>query len=302
MDKYAKDDATDSHLKWGVEQRLRFAERRLYWSGTINRADIMSRFGIAANQVSSDMNRLREKYPGALQYDTVARTYRAAPNYRPTDPGQGELLRELRLIAEGQLDRAESVLAQVPPLAIAEAPERAVDADVLRAVIQAINARRMISAGYISLHTPGNAQRTLTPHALVHDGFRWHVRAHDVGDGAWKDFLLARLSEVSDAGPAELTADDDYAWGTRVSIEIAPHPRFDARQRRIIASDYGMTAKQRLVLKVREAVKWYVLKRLGLVPGHEQRPAQEQQIVLTETLPEAGRHTVVSATPAFRAA
>src|ERR1700733_9593740 len=103
MDKYDKDDAADSHLKWGVEQRLRFAERRLYWSGTINRADIMNRFGIAANQVSSDINRLREKYPGALLYDTVARTYRAAPGYVPADPDQNDLLRELRLIAEGQL-------------------------------------------------------------------------------------------------------------------------------------------------------------------------------------------------------
>ena len=45
------------------------------------------------------------------------------------------------------------------------------------------------------------------------------------------------------------------AWGTRVSIEIAPHPSFDERQKKVIASDYGMT-KQRLVLKVREAVKW----------------------------------------------
>ena len=84
----------------------------------------------------------RGKYPGALLYDTIVRTYRAAPNFRPTEPGQSELLREPRLIAEGQLDRSNSVLAQEPPLAIAEAPEQAVDADVLRAVIPAINARR----------------------------------------------------------------------------------------------------------------------------------------------------------------
>ena len=94
----------------------------------------------------------------------------------------------------------------MPSLAIAEAPERGVDNNVLRTVIQAINGHRMISARYISLRTPGNAQRTLTPHALIHDGFRWHARAHDAGDGAWKDFLLARLSEVADAGPAKLTS------------------------------------------------------------------------------------------------
>jgi hypothetical protein len=47
--------------------------------------------------------------------------------------------------------------------------------------------------------------------------------------------------------------------------------------------------KQRLVLKVREAVKWYVLKRLGLLTGHEQRSANEQQIVLADTLPNGAR-------------
>src|SRR5215475_14026346 len=92
MTRDPKPDSAESPLRWGVEQRMRFAERRLYWSGTINRNDIMDRFGIAANQASSDMTRLREQYPGALLYDTVERTYRAAPGYRPSDPDQADLL------------------------------------------------------------------------------------------------------------------------------------------------------------------------------------------------------------------
>jgi hypothetical protein len=41
-----------------------------------------------------------------------------------------------------------------------------------------------------------------------------------------------------------------------------------------------MDARQRLVLSVREAVLFYMRRRFGLTAGHEQRPAQEQHIVL----------------------
>jgi hypothetical protein len=51
------------------------------------------------------------------------------------------LLRELRLLAEGHLEPAESILSSPPPLAIADLPERAVDADVLRALLSAITSR-----------------------------------------------------------------------------------------------------------------------------------------------------------------
>ena len=66
-------------------------------------------------------------------------------------------------------------------------------------------------------------------------------------------------------------------------LEIAPHPGLDPHQRRVIARDYGMDAKQRLLLKVREAVLFYVRRRFGLTDGHEKRPAQEQHIVLLRT-------------------
>ena len=277
------DRAQEPGLRWSVEQRVAFAARRLYWDGTINRDDLMRRFGVSANQATADLARLKETYPNGFAYDTVARRYRAHAAFLPHEADPTTLLRELRLIAEGHLDPQDSLLASVPPLAIAELPERSVDAAVLRHVLAAIRHRHAIGARYVSFQRPGERQRVLSPHALVFDGFRWHVRAHDAGDDTFKDFVIARLSRVTEAGTWHRHPAEDAAWNRMVTLEIAPHPGLDPHQRRVIARDYGMDAKQRLLLKVREAVLFYVRRRFGLTDGHEKRPAQEQHIVLLRT-------------------
>jgi predicted DNA-binding transcriptional regulator YafY len=267
-------------LRWSVEQRVGFAAERLFWDGSINRDDLMRRFGVSANQATADIARLKEAYPDGFAYDTVARQYRAAPDFVPRELDPAALLRELRLIAEHHLDPASATLGAPPPLAIAELPERAVDAAVLRGILAAIRDRHAIRARYVSFQRPGERQRTLSPHALVFDGFRWHVRAHDAGDDSFKDFVIARLSRVSEAGAWLRHPAEDAAWNAMTTLEIAPHPGLDSHQRRVIGRDYGMDARQRLRLQVREAVVFYVKRRFGLVAGHETRPAAEQHIVL----------------------
>jgi len=193
------------------------------------------------------------------------------------------LLRELRLIAEGHFDSRDAMLASVPPLVVAEVPGRSVNAGTLRAILLAIRERHAISASYVSFQRPGERQRVLSPHALVFDGFRWHVRAHDAGDDTFKDFVIARLSRVADAGAWRRVPAEDAAWNHMVTLVIGPHPELNAHQRRVIARDYGMDARHRLVLQVREAVLFYVRRRLGLTDGHEERPSREQHIVLVRT-------------------
>jgi predicted DNA-binding transcriptional regulator YafY len=284
MSDLPESDATSSSsLRWSVEQRVDFATRRLYWDGTINRDDLMRRFGVSANQATADLARLKDAYPDGFAYDTVARRYRAHPTFLPHEANPTALLRELRLIAEGHLDPRDSTLASIPTLSIAEPAERLVDAAVLRPVLAAIRDRQAIGARYVSFQRPGERQRILSPHALVFDGFRWHVRAHDASDDTFKDFVIARLSRVVPAGAWRRVPADDSAWNRMVTLEIAPHSGLDPHQRRVIARDYGMDAKQRLLLKVREAVLFYVRRRFGLTDGHERRPAQEQHIVLLRT-------------------
>lgn len=279
-DKADSEQSPGSLLRWSVEQRLAFAARRLYWDGTINRDDLMKRFGVSANQATADLTRLKQAYPDGFAYDTVGRRYRAEAGFEPHEAHPAALLRELRLVAEGHLDPHDATLAVLPDLALAELPERAVDAAVLRRVLGAIRDRRAISARYASFQRPGESRRVLSPHALVFDGFRWHARAHDASDGVFKDFVIARLSRVADGGEWLQLPAEDGPWNRLARLEIGPHPGLAAHQRRVVARDYGMDRRQRLIVHVREAVLFYVRKRFGLVEGHETRPAKEQQIVL----------------------
>ena len=52
----------------------------------------------------------------------------------------------------------------------------------------------------------------IEPHALAHDGFRWHARAFDRETGEFRDFVLGRLSKPGSAAEPRSRAADDAAW------------------------------------------------------------------------------------------
>jgi hypothetical protein len=252
----------------------------LAWEGRINRQDLVARFGVSPNQATADLKRFAALNPGALIYDTRAKTYRAGDGLgAPGQDAAGGLLRELRLIAEGVMPGEEGILALPPPVAVAEPPIRAAPPVVLRAVIAAIREHRALSAVYRSFSAPEPRRRILEPHALVFDGFRWHARARDVAEDRFKDYVLGRLRAPRDAGPAAGSGEADKAWLTQVILDIRPHPGLSPAQRSVVETDYGMS-EGRVLLPCREAVVYYVKRRLGLTEGHETRRPEDQHIVL----------------------
>jgi hypothetical protein len=64
-----------------------------------------------------------------------------------------------------------------------------------------------------------------------------------------------------------------------VDLVIAPHPGLTPAQARAISLDYGITRGSARI-KVRRALLFYALKRLGLDVPPETRPPHEQHIVL----------------------
>ena len=60
---------------------------------------------------------------------------------------------------------------------------------------------------------------------------------------------------------------------------IGPHPRLTPAQERAIALDYGIV-RGTSRLRVRRALLYYALKRLGLDVPPDTRPPHEQHIVL----------------------
>lgn len=268
-------------LRWAVEARLDFLERKLFWEGTANRRDLIEKFGVSEQQASGDLTRYQALAPDNLVYDKSGKTYRTSETFEPVlyKPDLDRLLADFRLLAEGAM--GVEALPMAPPLDVARAPMRAVDATVLRNVLSAIRERRRLSVDYTSFSRPEARRRTIEPHALAFDGFRWHARARDVDDGAFKDFVLGRLSRTAIGADAQSSGADDIEWTTIVTLVIAAHPNLPEPQRKAVELDYGMR-KGRAEIETRQALVYYTKKRLGLDLKAGARRPEDQHIVLIE--------------------
>jgi len=270
----------ESSLRWSVERRLVFIEERLFWVGEVNRLDLVRRFGVSMSQASADIARYLARAP-LITYDKSAKRYVAEEAFRPVlaAPDAGRLLGELPLVELGVLAAEDTLLGLVPPFSTAPVPVRAVDAFALRAVLRAIRERRALDILYQSMSRPEPARRRIDPHALVHDGFRWHARAFDHETESFRDFVFGRIAKPKLADSARAGPEDDRDWQAFLALKIAPHPKLTPAQARAIALDYGMKGGV-AVIRVRRAVLFYALRRLGLDVPENTRPPQEQHIVL----------------------
>ena len=162
-------------LRWGVEKRLEFIEFRLFWEEHVNRGDLMDAFGVSVNQASTDLNRYIGMAPDNMVYDKSARTYIRGAEFDPLflKPDASRYLSQLRSVADGILDRAESWIGQFPSYDAAQTPVRGVNAKTLRSVITAIRRSEAIEVMYQSLSRPEPLWRWIAPHAIGFDGFRW---------------------------------------------------------------------------------------------------------------------------------
>src|SRR5262245_13583361 len=213
-------------LPWSVEQRQAFIEERLFWLGEVNRTNLMNRFGVSMSQASGDIARYLALAPPGVAYDKSAKRYVAGEKFRPVlaAPDAKRFLGELRLVDLGVLAEADTTLGMLPPFAAAPVPERPIDPFVLRAVLRAIRERRTLEALYQSMSRPSALRRLIEPHALAHDGFRWHARAFDRETSSFRDFVLGRLSKPRLREPAGSSPKDDRDWNAFVTLAIAPPP------------------------------------------------------------------------------
>lgn len=267
-------------MRWGTERRLEFIESRLFWEGVVNRGHISEAFGISPQQASADFARYMELAPGNTAYDRSRKGYVAAEGFRPvlSQPDAGRYLAQLRLVGDGAVP-AEDLDLPLPPFDVVPGPLRRIDAGVLRAMLTAIRGQLAIETLYQSMSKPEPSWRWIAPHALAHDGFRWHVRAFCEKDRTFKDFVLARTREVRATRAASVDPSADLDWSERVRVIMGPHPGLSEGQRKAIESDYAMTGGVSVV-DVRRCFLWYFLKRFGLDVDARQRRPQDQHIVL----------------------
>lgn len=240
----------------------------------------MAQFGMSVNQASSDLTLYIGLAPHNMDYDCSLRTYVHQPGFKPMFDklDAGRYLAQVRSVADGILDHDDCWIAGLPACDSAPTPPRGVDPATVRSVVDAIRRSEVIEVQYQSLSHPEPRWRWIAPHAIAFDGFRWHARAFCVCDAAFKDFLLSRIRNVRNTRESHVRAETYQDWHTTVTLEIAPHPALSETQAKVIALDYGMKNGM-AELKVRRALLYYALRRLGLDTDPAARKPYDQQIV-----------------------
>ncbi len=250
---------------WGQGRRLEFIDFRLRWEGKLNRSDLIEQFGISVPQASTDIANYIEVAPGNLSYDRSARVYVATPGFAPafTTSDAEHYLNDMLALSTGVLGRDGSFVGWSPDVAIAATPARSVPEDILVNVVQAIRKQGTVEVLYQSMSHPEPVWREISPHALGHDGLRWHARAYCHKRGAFRDFVFARMLQIRAVEGVGMVAENDSAWTAKVNLILVPKQELSVSRRRVIELDYAMSDGQ-VVMKTRHAMLYYVLQRLGL--------------------------------------
>jgi hypothetical protein len=257
---------TSSRDQWAGRERLMFIERLAWWRGVVNRGDLREVFGISAAQASADLQGYLELNPAALAYNVRTKRYEARP--------------EMSCVLHvPRLDEAMGMFlgASVPlprmrypggKLDFFTPPERVASPEVERRVFLAIEQGRRLRVKYWSVNSNGVKHREIAPHALGHNGYRWHARAWCFENQEFRDFVLSRIEVAEWPGEPFSPPIADDAWERRVTVIVQPHHNLSDEQRQVIERDYGMI-DGKLKLEVREAMRGYALAHLGIANEFE---------------------------------
>jgi predicted DNA-binding transcriptional regulator YafY len=273
----------ETNVRRGVKERLEFIDFRLFWEGRINRSDIMDRFDISTPQASKDLSLYESLAPGNLSYDVSAKRYLASSSFTPRfiEPSADGFLMQLRNVSDRTLPIGETWLGILPCAEAMPIPSRRVSVQVLRSVIKAIEKQMALRVQYQSMseHRLGPMWRWIVPHALAHDGLRWHVRAFCEESKGFKDFLLSRCLEAGEERKTEIKASQDKYWNEYFSVVLVPNPVLSPDQQEVVAQDYCMEYGQ-IAVPVRKALLYYFNKRLRLDVAKAIDRAKETPVVV----------------------
>lgn len=203
--------------KWQLDRRA-FIEHRVFWHGRVGRADLMDVMGLSRAQASKDINGYIQDHPDHIIYDKTARTYVPGPaftaRYAGLDPA--EYLNGLLAVSRGAAASVADWIVYHPDILATSVPARGLDPTTVRNVLLASERRLHLRITYQSVSAPDPSERVIAPHALAHDGFRWHARAFCLRDEKFKDFVLGRILESDLGEVADVDPERDRCTGARL--------------------------------------------------------------------------------------
>jgi hypothetical protein len=266
--------------KLSREQRQCYAyvEIIIQWEGRLTLQHLQQEFGFGRSKAKKLLAEYTQFQPNNLIYDPSLKGHKPSAEFTPA-------------YTQGHIDEyCRNDLSDVVGIQLLEAPLRNIDPNLIRPILRAIRNKQRIDIGYHSLSSPDYESRIISPHSLVFDGLRYHVRAHCEKNNGYRDFVLSRFCFESEAlkpefeGPSLNGKDQDEHWNTPLTLSIEPDIRLNKQQQKIIGLDYQMQQSEQGTwsreIPVRAALAKYLLQRLRL-DQYQQKP-EAQQIVISQ--------------------
>lgn len=247
--------------QWAARERMLFIERLAWWKGVVNRGDVREVFGISAAQASADLQGYQEVNPTALFYNVRAKRYEAHERmacvmHEPRLEEAVSLFLGVRVPSIG-MGRRPKIAATSNTVDFIRSLAREADSAVQRKVFLALDQRRRLRVKYGSVKSGRASAREIAPHALAHDGQRWHARAWCFENERFQDFVLSRIETAEWPGEV-FNAPVDEAWEKIEVVELVPNSQLSEEQRHTIMLDYGMQ-QGKLRVEIRSAMREYYL-------------------------------------------
>lgn len=246
-----------ANISQAQRERLFHIDFKLYFLGSVNRTDLVSRFGIKEAAASRDLSLYKDLAPKNIEYDTKAKTYIQRDGFSPLFEYSGS--QTLAALLHGFGD---DFVGTQKPIVTCEAPTQLnyPNIQTLAFITRAIHNSQVLKIQYRSLSS-GLSEREIVPFALIDNGLRWHVRGYDRARRRFADFVVNRIEApqlISEDIPEEQTKAADNQWNRIVELHIVPHPKL--KHPETIEAEYVMNSGL-LNLSVRAALAGYVLRK-----------------------------------------
>lgn len=267
-------DSADEMLSYRDQQAYRLIEQVALWEGRVTTNILQDAFGCSRATASPIIQSYLDACPENLTYCAKSRGY--LPTEQFTARYSSGTLEEYTQLKYPGVSENPAYPMQIL--------QRRPDPAIVRAILKAIDQKERLDISYASFTSPQDGDRIISPHKLVNDGARWHVRAWCEKNQDFRDFVLSRIQEIHGTeGQATATVDEDEGWNHLLTVTIEPDMRLSEAQQKLVALDYGMelTSKGQYQrsYQVRRALLIYTLQNLRLDRPRERGEAQ--QIMLT---------------------
>lgn len=270
-------------LSYDVVQRFYFIELIIFWEGRLTTNHLQQHFNISRSSASKYIQDYLQCYPHSLVYNASKKGYEQTAKFTPTQ-GLSDLGSYLNIAAQSMQSHVLNHFTSMASPLVPVQPSK------IMGILQALKYKQRIDVGYVSLSSPEFESRIISPHNLVFDGSRWHVRAYCEKNRDFRDFVLTRFNgDCEIEGDGLFAQQHDTLWQTILNVSIEPDPRLTQNKAHIIALDHQMTLQPnghyKRTLQVRAALLLYLLKQLR-VDSYQANPAAQQIILSPDCLAE----------------